>query len=616
MRELTSQKPATSSFNAPSPSSDRPDVVRGAYQPIGKVDIAEIRRQAKESGSLKDERPETVKGSYEPVGKVDIAAIRARAQKSEPSATQPPEQETEEQEPEQQQPSLSQRSAAFSQGGPLTSMPKPKVVNKFGGSGTFTGTKAPVPGGFQAKTVPTAAPVGAAGRTFADQGGKTPAQLWAEKKARERGTSGSGPDLPASGYTGAPPVLEQKSGNTGWQSGYSGKKWGAVGTNTTGRASIPEQKTGEPEVEEEEQTPASPAGGISSIRDRFSGNAPMGAPAPSTFNRGPPPAPEPETSTKPNRGIPIPGLSSARPDEEEEESAGPNIPPPPAVPRSPTPETPERETSPIRIAAPVSKAVPVQDAHEEVMSPPASVPTQALGRAATREQDSDDDDEPASGPDPGRFAAQAAAAGSIATAQTPAPPSAPTAGGGERARAEFDYDAQEDNEISFQEGEVLTDVQKLDPDWWMVTNSKGQQGLVPSNYLQLIEDEEPMPAAAPTGIQAAAAAPPINPVPAPAPAASASQGKTAVAMYDYEAGEDNEISFPEDAVITNIVSGILRHCEIMPANSCRNSPTKTGGTESTRAKLVYSQQRMCSYVDRVMSVQHGMIRAVNNPRLL
>lgn len=116
MRELTSQKPAASSFNAPSPSSDRPDVVRGAYQPIGKVDIAEIRRQAKESGSLKDERPETVKGTYEPVGKVDIAAIRARAQKSEPSAPQPQEDEPQEQEPEQQQPSLSQRSAAFSQG--------------------------------------------------------------------------------------------------------------------------------------------------------------------------------------------------------------------------------------------------------------------------------------------------------------------------------------------------------------------------------------------------------------------------------------------------------------------------------------------------------------------
>lgn len=595
MRDLASQKPTTSSFNAPSPSADRPDVVKGAYQPVGKVDIAEIRRQAKESGTLKDERPETVKGSYEPVGKVDIAAIRARAQKPEDLAPQGYEPAPQEQEPEPEpepQPSLSQRSAAFSQSGPLTSMPKPKVVNKFGTGGSFSGTKAPVPGGFQAKTTPTAAPVGAAGRTFADQGGKTPAQIWAEKKARERGTSGSDSAIAGSGYTGAPPVLEQKSGNTGWQSGYSGKKWGAVETNTTGRSSIPEQRTGEAPIEEEE-TPASPSGGIGSIRDRFSGAAPMGAPAPARFDRGPPPAPEPEASTKPNRGIPIPGFSSAP---TEEEPSGPNIPPPPAVPRSPTPETPERESSPIRIAAPISKAAPVQDAHEEIASPPAPVPTQSLNRVATEQED----DEPETGPDPGRFAAQAAAATSAGGAQAHDPPAVPSAEGGERARAEFDYDAQEDNEISFQEGEILTDIQKLDPDWWMVTNSKGQQGLVPSNYLQLIEDETPIPAAAPAGIQAAAAAPPVNPVSA-APATAQSQGKSAIAMYDYEAGEDNEISFPEDAVITNIVSTRTADGAVIIVNFDRNSPTKTGGTASTKARLVCSQRRTFSYVTRFPS---------------
>lgn len=586
MRDLASQKPAISSFNAPAPPADRPDVVKGAYQPIGKVDIAEIRRQAGGSGQLKDDRPETVKGSYEPVGKVDIAAIRARAQKPESAVSPTREPEPQEQEQEKQ-PSFSQRSAAFSQGGPLTSMPKPKVVNKFGGSGTFTGTRAPVPGGFEAKPA-QATQVGAAGRTFADQGGKTPAQIWAEKKARERGASGGGSPVTPSGYTGVPPVSEQKSGNTGWQSGYSGKKWGPVETNKTGKSSISEQKTGEPQVEEE--TPSSPVGGISSIRDRFSGAAPMGAPIPSTFDRAPPSAPEPETSTKPNRGVPIPGLSSTS----AGESSGPNIPPPPAVPRSPTPETPEREHSPIRVAMPISKAAPVQDVHEELASPPATVPTQSLNRAATREVE---DDEPETGPDPGRFAAQAAAAGSMSAAQPPSPPATATmaAGKDERARAEFDYDAQEDNEISFQEGEILTDIQKLDPDWWMVTNSKGQQGLVPSNYLQLIEDDAPMPVAAP-------AAAPVSAAPAAAAAPAHSQGKTAVAMYDYEAGEDNEISFPEDAIITNIVSRCSRGCTAMLANTNdRNSPTRTGGRVSTKARSVCFRQRTCSFEIRVAS---------------
>ncbi|KAK6372814.1 actin binding protein [Lithohypha guttulata] len=540
MRDLVSQKP-TSSFTPANTSDDRPDVVRGAYQPIGKVDIAEIRRQAKESGQLKEERPETVKGSYEPVGKVDIAAIKARAQKPESAISpraEPPAPDSQEEQP----PSLAQRSAAFSQASPLTSLPKPKVTNKFGASSTFTGTKAPTPAGFETAQPATAAPVGTASRTFADQGGKTPAQIWAEKKARERGASGSGSALPASGYTGTTPVLEQKSGNTGYESGYAGKKWAPVGTNRTGRSSIAEQKTGEANPEEDSPTPASPAGAVSSIRDRFSGAAPMGAPASSSFDRAPPPVPEPETSTKPNRGVPIPGLPT-RPAQEEEESTTAGIPPPPHVPRSPTPETPERETSPIRIAMPVSKAAPVQDAHEEVHSPPPAVPTESLRRVVPPPPP-EEDDEPETGPDPGRVAAQAAAA----TATGAAEPEIETESGGERARAEFDYDAQEDNEISFAEGEILTDIQKVDPDWWIVTNSKGQQGLVPANYLQIVQDEEPMPAASqriPDAAPSAAAS-------APVPSAGGSQGKTAVAIYDYEAGEDNELSFPENAVITDI----------------------------------------------------------------
>ena len=61
-------------------SNDNPDLVRGGYQPIGKVDIGAIRRQAQEQGSTKDDRPTVVKGAYEPIGKVDIAEIRRKAQ--------------------------------------------------------------------------------------------------------------------------------------------------------------------------------------------------------------------------------------------------------------------------------------------------------------------------------------------------------------------------------------------------------------------------------------------------------------------------------------------------------------------------------------------------------
>jgi drebrin-like protein len=69
-----------------------------------------------------------------------------------------------------------------------------------------------------------------------------------------------------------------------------------------------------------------------------------------------------------------------------------------------------------------------------------------------------------------------------------------------------------------------------------------QTGLVPSNYLEELHDDAPTSEAAPV------------PAPEPEPAQAAGKGASAVALYDYEAGEDNELSFPEDAVITNIVS--------------------------------------------------------------
>jgi hypothetical protein len=118
--DLSKQPTATTSGSAPINRDETPsDVVKGGYQPIGKVDIAALRAQAQKD---KDDRPTPVKGSYEPVGKVDIAAIRAQAKK--PAASE---------EPEEGEPRpVSQRMAAFSQPSQserLTSLPKPKVAN-------------------------------------------------------------------------------------------------------------------------------------------------------------------------------------------------------------------------------------------------------------------------------------------------------------------------------------------------------------------------------------------------------------------------------------------------------------------------------------------------------
>lgn len=518
MAELSKGRDESTRHNG-GQQDDRPGVVRGAYQPIGKVDIAAIRAQAQNKGD--DFRPTPVKGSYEPVGKVDIAAIRARSQK--------PAEAVEETQPEQPK-SLAERTAAFTQSERLTELPKPKVAKKFGGAAAFTGTKAPTPAGFGAPAVPGAPPVGAASRTFADQGGKTPAQLWAEKKAKERGGA-----APSPGVTPplTSPVTAQKSGGEGWRSGYAGKSWGPIQTTNFGRGGVETQKTGGTERSEgrsEPEVPASPAGGISAIRDRFKDAQPMGASAAGSRQvlaheeeeHAPPPLP---SNTRPSGGFALPGLPSrpavpAAEQEEEEDEA-------PPVPNRDYEE--EREHSPIPVALPVarSKAVELEPPAERSLPPP--LPTHAVEEELPAEEDIPHEEETH---DP-RAAAAAVAQQSFGHEQVAGAGSK----GGKRAVIQYDYEKAEDNEIDLIEGEEVTNIEMVDDDWWMGTNSRGESGLFPSNYVELVEGgDEP---AAASGGHSAPAPPPAAAAAEPEPAAEATGGATATALFDYEAAEDN-----------------------------------------------------------------------------
>ncbi|KAJ6004069.1 hypothetical protein N7499_000133 [Penicillium canescens] len=503
LQELKANPTATR--QAPATTSDDAGVVKGGYQPIGKVDIAAIRRQAAESGQLKDERPAPVKGSYEPVGKVDIAAIRSKAQKptGDSVSTSPAVNELPTTLPERPAPSnASER---------LTTLPKPKVANKFGSGPSFPGTKPPLPTGLDTK--PSAsAPIGVASRTFADEGGKTPAQIWAERKAKERG------ETPPSRSAEPTPIQNQASGQNEWKSSYAGKSWAPVQT-THEKSQLPEPPVDARAIDQAEESQPS----ISDIRGQFAHDTPA-----------PPAPPVPQAS----RPVPVPGLSSG-PEPEPEHDAQQVLPAPPQQPRSPTPPTPPvRESSPIRIAMPVGQGV--ADAHEEQHSPPPALPVQSLQEAVPDERDLEEDSH-----DLGRAAAEATA------------PEQPQ--GGLRAQVQFDYEKAEDNEIELREGEFVTDIEMVDEDWWVGVNAQGERGLFPGNYVEIVEDgkhETHAPAAheyEPEPEHAAAVPAPPTPAAAPAPAADvSSKGPTATALFDYEAAEDNEIGFPEGVKITNV----------------------------------------------------------------
>jgi opacity protein-like surface antigen len=155
--------------------------------------------------------------------------------------------------------------------------------------------------------------------------------------------------------------------------------------------------------------------------------------------------------------------------------------------------------------------------------------------------------------DPARGAGQAAAAATFG--ETEDPRAGADNSGGHEAIAQYDYEKAEENELELREGERVYNIDMVDEDWWMGENSRGEKGLFPSNYVELVEASSgsaappPAPAAVPAPAQETAAPPP----PAPA-AAPASAGKTATAQYDYEAAEDNELSFPDGGKITGIVS--------------------------------------------------------------
>ncbi|RAL08441.1 putative actin binding protein [Aspergillus homomorphus CBS 101889] len=523
LQELKAEAQSNSSTFIAQDGGDRGEVVKGGYTPVGKVDIAAIRRQAREAGDLADDRPEPVKGAYQPIGKVDIAAIRAKAQ----GALNTP---TDEYTPAKGSPvpqtaglaKPSDTASVASQYERLTSLPKPKVAKSITANSTFVGTKPPLPD----QNTKAAAPlVGSASRTFADEGGKTPAQLWSERKARESGPAFNtiSTKLPVI-ETGAPIQKDDEESQSDATT-VNPFPVHAAGTGALSQiTALPLRTAGPGHDPDNETAPQNTnidlgytthdvSGGLHNVK----GTVPTTSGTISV-----PDSPEFAPVTKTGESHTTAGFEP--------------LPTPPQQPRSPTPPTPpvpERELSPIRVAAPVGKEV--TDVHNEQQSPPPAIPTASLQQALPKEDDLDDDAH-----DIGRATAEATVTDDAQQTVV-------------QAVVLYDYEKAEDNEIELKEGEHVNDIEMVDKDWWLGSNIQGERGLFPSNYVEIVTNpsqsrnlgDHQVPTV--EGGQSL-----LDAEVAPSTTTEASSEPSAIALYDYEAAEDNELSFPEGAKITHI----------------------------------------------------------------
>jgi len=59
-------------------------------------------------------------------------------------------------------------------------------------------------------------------------------------------------------------------------------------------------------------------------------------------------------------------------------------------------------------------------------------------------------------------------------------------GGHQYAVALYDYQAADDDELTFDPDDIITDLEFIDEGWWR-GSCKGRSGLFPSNYVELRE---------------------------------------------------------------------------------------------------------------------------------
>ncbi|CAO3638462.1 unnamed protein product [Cunninghamella blakesleeana] len=112
-----------------------------------------------------------------------------------------------------------------------------------------------------------------------------------------------------------------------------------------------------------------------------------------------------------------------------------------------------------------------------------------------------------------------------------------------KVRAEYDYDAQQEEELSFTENQEFWLIEQDNPNWYLVKQDNGEIGLVPSNYVQHINDNtaastvETQASPAPTNIiptqNIKPVAPPLPPITTTTAATASPQTPTIIKTPTY-----------------------------------------------------------------------------------
>lgn len=160
-------------------------------------------------------------------------------------------------------------------------------------------------------------------------------------------------------------------------------------------------------------------------------------------------------------------------------AAGAPAPPSPAPPRAPSPPpfinvTARPSTVPSAPAAPPAPPAPPAGALAGAAEADA---------AAAREVSKAEAEEAAHASKMEKLSLAADEADKAAAVPRPRGQSAAT--GGKKARVLFAYEKEEDNELTLQEGEIVTDVEMVDEGWWS-GSIDGRSGLYPSTFAPIL----------------------------------------------------------------------------------------------------------------------------------